>query len=68
MLQMWFLLVCNVCMGSSYHRIVGCAHVGNGTGRRTVTLVAPVLLTSGVVRYETVFHSCGTKPSGGTDL
>ena len=27
-------------------------HLGNGTGHRTVTMVAPLLLTSGPVRYE----------------
>ena len=47
-----------VCMGSSYHCIVACAHLGNGTGRRTVRLAVPLLLTSGLVRYEAVRHSC----------
>ena len=32
------------------------AHLGNGTGRRTVTMVAPLVLTSGPVRYEAVLH------------
>ena len=26
------------------------------------TMVAPLLLTSGLVRYEAVFHSCRTSP------
>ena len=30
------------------------AHLGTGTGRRTATMVAPLLLTSGPVRYEAV--------------
>ena len=54
---------------SSYCCIVGDAHLGNGTGRRTPTLAAPLLLTSGSVRYEAVLHSYGTSPGGGsTDL
>ena len=53
-----------MCMGSLYHCIVVCAYLGNGTGRRTVTMVAPLLLTSGPVRYRTVLHSCGTSPVG----
>ena len=47
-----------VCM-SQNRCIVACAHLGNGTGHRTVTLAAPLLLTSGPVRYEAVLHSCG---------
>ena len=47
-----------------------CTHLGNGSGHRTAILVAPLLLTSGPVRYESVLHSCGTSPveGGGTDL
>ena len=31
-----------------------------------MTMAAPLLLlTSGLVRYEAVFHSCGTSPMGG---
>ena len=41
------------------------AHLRNGTGRRTVTLMAPLLLTSGLARYEAALHSCGTSPVGG---
>ena len=36
------------------------AHLGNGTGHRTVTMTAPLLPTSGLVRYEAVFHNCRT--------
>ena len=37
------------------------ADLKNGTGHRTVTMEAPlVVLTSGSVRYEAVLHSCGT--------
>ena len=45
--------------------MVACAHVGNSTGYRTATLAAPLLLTSGLVRYEARLHSCGTSPVGG---
>ena len=41
------------------------AHLGNGSGRRTVTMMAPLLLTHGLVRYEAVLHSCGTSLVGG---
>ena len=51
-------------MGGSYHCIVACAHLGNGTGHRTATLAAPPLHTSGQVRYEAVLHSYGTSPVG----
>ena len=40
------------------------ADLGNGTGRRTATIMAPLLFTSGLVRYEAVLHSCGTSPVG----
>ena len=44
-------------------------HLGNGTGHSTVTMAAPLVLTSGVTsglaRYEAVLHSCGTIPVGG---
>ena len=49
-------------MGGSYHYIVACGQLGNGTGRRTATLMALLLLTSGPVRYEAELHSCGTSP------
>ena len=52
-------------MGGLYRYIVACAHLGNGTGRRTVTMAAPLLVTSELVRYEAVLHSCGTSPVGG---
>ena len=55
-----------VCMGSLYHCVVACAQLGNGTGCRTATLAAPLVLTSGLLRYEAVLHSCGTSPV--TDL
>ena len=51
-----------VCMGSSCHCIVAYAHLGNGTGRRTATMAAPLLLICGPVRYEAVLHSFGTNP------
>ena len=54
-----------VCMRSLYCCIVACAHLGNGTGRRTATMSALLLLTSGLVRHETVLHSCVTSPEGG---
>ena len=38
------------------------AHLGNGTGRRTATMAAPLLLTSGLVRYEALPHGCKTSP------
>ena len=44
----------SVSIGSSPHCIVACAHLGNGTGHRTATLVAPLLLSSGLVRYDTI--------------
>ena len=53
-----------VCMGSLYHCIVACTHLGNSTCPRTVTMVAPLLLNSGLGRYEAVLHSCGTSPVG----
>ena len=49
-----------VCMGSLYCCIVACTHLGNGTGHRTVTMAAPLLLPSGLVRYYAMLHSCGT--------
>ena len=52
-----------VCMGSLYRSLVAGAHLRNGTGHGTVTFVALLLLTSGLVRYEVVFHhSCGISP------
>ena len=51
-------------MGGSFHCIVACARLGNGTGRRTVTLVAPLLPTGRLVRYEAVPQHLWDKPSG----
>ena len=46
-----------MCMGSLNHCIVACAHLGNGAGRRTVTMAATLpLLTSGPVKYEVGLH------------
>ena len=56
-------LVC-VYMDGSPYCIVACAHLGNSTGHRTATMVAP-LVTTGPARYEAVLHSCGTSPVGG---
>ena len=38
------------------------AYLGNSTGCRTVTMTAPLLITSGPLRYEAVLHSCETSP------
>ena len=53
-----------VCTGSSYRCL------GNGTGHKTVTIAAPLSLTSGPVRYENVLHNGGISPVGAgvTDL
>ena len=58
-------------MGGSFHCIVACAHLGNGTGRRTATLTTPPPLTSGPMKYEVVLHNHETSPEGvggGTDF
>ena len=55
-------------MGGSNRCIVACAHLRNGTGRRTATLAAPLLLTSGPVRYEAVLHISSTSPGWGRGL
>ena len=52
-----------VCMGSLCHVLLD-AHIGNGTGRRTLTIMASLLLT-GPLRYEAVLHSYGTSPERG---
>ena len=44
----------------NYHCIISCAHLRNGTRHRTVTMVAPLLVTSYLVGYESVLHSYGT--------
>ena len=54
-----------VCMGSSYCCIVAHVYLRNSTGRRTVTLVAALVLINGPVRYEGVVHSCGRSLVGG---
>ena len=41
------------------------AHLWNSTCCRTATLTAPLLLTSGLLRHETVLHSYGTNPQQG---
>ena len=41
------------------------SHLGNGTGRRTAILMAPLLLVSRPLRYDAVLHSRGTSPVGG---
>ena len=40
------------------------AHLGNGTGHRTVKMKAPLAFTSDPVRCEAVLHSCGTSLVG----
>ena len=69
-----------ICNGSIFKAPVVClwgvpvtlylldAHLGNGTGHRTATMTAPLLLTSGPVMYETVLHSGGTSPVGRRDV
>ena len=44
-------------MGGSHRCIVACTYLGNGTGHRTATMAAPLLLTSGPARYEAVLHN-----------
>ena len=41
------------------------AQLGKGTGHRTATMMAPLLLTIGPVRYEAMLHSCWSSPVGG---
>ena len=54
-----------VCMDSLCRCIVAWGTLRElSTGRRTVTMAAPLLLTSGPVRYEIVLHGCGTSPMG----
>ena len=43
------------CMGGLYNCIVACTYLGNSTGRRTATMMAPLLLTSGLAKYEVIF-------------
>ena len=51
------------CMFGEFVSLYSCtAHIGNGTGHRTATMTAPLLLTLGSVRYEALLHSCGTSP------
>ena len=40
-------------------------HLRNGTGHRSVINAAPLLLTSGPMRYEVVHPSCGTSSVSG---
>ena len=44
-------------MGGLCHCIVAGAHLGNGRSCRTVTMAAPLLLTSGPAMYEVELHS-----------
>ena len=44
-------------MGGLCHSIIVCAHLENDTGRRCATIVAPLLLISGLARYEAVIHN-----------
>ena len=37
--------------------MVACTYLQNGTGRRSVTMAAPLLLTSGPAMYEAVLHN-----------
>ena len=39
-------------MGGLYYCLFACTHFGNGTDHRTVTMAAPLLLTSGPVKCE----------------
>ena len=39
--------------------------LGNGTGHRTATTMATLLLTSSTVKYEALLHSCETNPVWG---
>ena len=39
-----------------YCNIVACAHLGNGTGCRTATMAAPLVLTNGPVKCEVMLH------------
>ena len=43
--------------GGLYHCIVDYAHLGNGTGHRIATMTGPLLLTSGLVKYEEGLYS-----------
>ena len=43
-------------MGGLYCCIVACSHIENDTDRRTSTMAAPLLLTSGPVRSEDVLY------------
>ena len=54
-----------VCMENLYCCIVACTYLGSGSGHRTATMAAHLLLTSGPVRCEAVLHSCGASPVGG---
>ena len=45
------------CVGGLYCCIVACADLRNGTGHRTVTKAASLLLTSGLAKYEVGLHS-----------
>ena len=61
---MSWVIVC-VCRVRTAVQLLAHAQLGKGTGRRTVTMAAQLLLTIGPVRYEAVLHSCGTSALGG---
>ena len=44
-------------MDGLYHCIDACIHLGNSTGRRTVTMATLLLFTGGRAMYETVLHN-----------
>ena len=48
-----------VCIDGSHPCIVIFTHLGHGPGDGIAKLAAP-LLTSGLLRYDAVLHSCGT--------
>ena len=63
----WMMVEGVVCIGSLHRCIVACAHLGNGTGRRTVTMAAPLVLnsiTSSPVRYEASQFGLGQAQCG----
>ena len=44
-------------MSGLYHCTVAYAHLGNGIGRKTLTMAALLPLTGSPVRYEAVLHN-----------
>ena len=46
------------CMDGFYHYIVAYTHLGYDTGHRTTAkMAAPLLLTSGLAKYEVELHT-----------